>query len=80
MSRFPGTSIGACAQHHYRLTVGMRHRRLDSPSERVSSPPVALIYKPIGFALGIIAGLLGRRLFNAAWTKIDEEDPPKGAK
>jgi hypothetical protein len=56
----------------------MRHRRLDSPSERVSSPPVALIYKPIGFALGIIAGLLGRRLFNAAWTKIDEEDPPKG--
>jgi hypothetical protein len=39
---------------------------------------VALIYKPIGFALGIIAGLLGRRLFNLAWTKIDDEDPPKG--
>ena len=37
-----------------------------------------LIYKPIGFALGIIAGLVGRRLFNVAWTKIDDEDPPKG--
>jgi hypothetical protein len=39
---------------------------------------VGLIYKPIGFALGILAGLLGRRLFNLAWTKVDEEDPPKG--
>ena len=36
------------------------------------------IYKPIGFALGMVAGLVGRRLFNLAWTKIDEEDPPKG--
>jgi Protein of unknown function (DUF4235) len=39
---------------------------------------VKLIYKPFGFILGILAGLLGRRLFDFAWTKIDDEDPPKG--
>ena len=37
-----------------------------------------LIYKPFGFALGIIAGLLGRRLFDYTWTKIDDSEPPKG--
>ena len=35
------------------------------------------IYKPIGIFLGILGGLLGKRLFNLAWTKIDDEDPPK---
>jgi hypothetical protein len=39
---------------------------------------VGLIYKPFGFILGILAGLLGRRLFNLAWTRVDEEDPPHG--
>jgi hypothetical protein len=37
-----------------------------------------LIYKPIGIFLGILGGLLGKRVFNFAWTKIDDEDPPKG--
>ena len=36
-----------------------------------------LIYKPIGIVLGVLAGLLGRRLFNFAWSRIDDEDPPK---
>ena len=39
---------------------------------------MGLIYKPIGIVLGILAGLVGKRLFNFAWTKIDDEDPPKG--
>ena len=39
---------------------------------------MGLIYKPIGIILGIVAGLVGKRLFNLAWTKIDDEDPPKG--
>ena len=37
-----------------------------------------LIYKPFGLSSGILAGLLGKRLFDFAWTKIDDEDPPKG--
>lgn len=36
-----------------------------------------LIYKPIGIVLGILAGLLGRRIFTFAWSRIDDEDPPK---
>ena len=37
-----------------------------------------LLYKPFGIILGILAGLLGTRLFDFAWTKIDDEEPPKG--
>jgi hypothetical protein len=37
-----------------------------------------LIYKPIGLVLGILAGMVGRRLFDYTWTKIDDEEPPKG--
>ena len=37
-----------------------------------------LLYKPFGFIAGIIAGLVGRRLFDYAWEKIDDEEPPKG--
>ncbi len=37
-----------------------------------------LLYKPFGFALGIVAGLLGRKGFDYAWSKLDHEEPPKG--
>jgi Protein of unknown function (DUF4235) len=36
-----------------------------------------LIYKPIGIILGILSGLVGKKLFDFIWTKIDDEDPPK---
>ncbi|HEU4657458.1 MAG TPA: DUF4235 domain-containing protein [Capillimicrobium sp.] len=36
-----------------------------------------LIYKPFGILLGIFAGLVGRRIFDFAWSRIDDEDPPK---
>ena len=37
------------------------------------------IYKPFGLILGIVAGLLSRRLFTALWGKIDpdHEEPPE---
>ena len=38
---------------------------------------MGLIYKPIGIFLGLLGGLVGKRLFNFAWTKIDDQDPPK---
>jgi len=38
---------------------------------------MGLIYKPFGIMLGILAGLLGKRLFNFAWTKIDDREPPE---
>ena len=38
---------------------------------------MGFIYKPFGVIAGIIAGLIGRRLFDYAWTKIDDEEPPE---
>ena len=38
---------------------------------------VRLIYKPFGIILGVLAGLLSKRVFGWIWTKFDEEDPPK---
>ena len=37
---------------------------------------MGLIYKPFGIILGIIGGLVGRKLFDFVWTKIDDEEPP----
>jgi Protein of unknown function (DUF4235) len=34
-------------------------------------------YKPLGIILGILAGILGRKLFEFAWTKISDEEPPE---
>jgi hypothetical protein len=36
------------------------------------------LYKPIGLTLSLAAALIGKRIFNFVWTKIDDEDPPKG--
>ena len=38
---------------------------------------MGLIYKPFGIALGVVAALLGKRVFNFAWTKIDDQEPPE---
>lgn len=37
------------------------------------------VYKPFGILLGILAGLLSRRLFTSLWGKIDpdHEEPPE---
>ena len=42
----------------------------------VRSPAMGAIYKPFGILLGILAGLVGKRIFNFVWTKIDDEEPP----
>ena len=38
---------------------------------------VGLIYKPFGIVAGILAGFVGKKLFDFVWTKIDEEEPPE---
>jgi hypothetical protein len=35
-----------------------------------------LLYKPLGIALGILAGFLGRKVFEQVWAVIDDADPP----
>jgi hypothetical protein len=36
-----------------------------------------LIFAPISIALGLIAGILGKKAFEQVWGLIDEEEPPK---
>jgi hypothetical protein len=36
-----------------------------------------LIYKPFGLILGLIAGLLSKKLFDAVWGVFDKDEPPK---
>jgi xanthosine utilization system XapX-like protein len=36
-----------------------------------------IIYKPIGIVLGILGGLLGKRVFDAVWAKVDDQEPPE---
>ena len=38
---------------------------------------MGLLYKPIGFVLALIAALLGRKLFDFIWTRVDDEEPPE---
>lgn len=35
------------------------------------------IFAPIGIVLGLIAGMLGSKIFERIWGLIDEEEPPK---
>jgi hypothetical protein len=35
------------------------------------------IYKPFGIILGLLAGQLGKKVFDFVWTKIDDEEPPE---
>jgi hypothetical protein len=38
---------------------------------------MGLLYKPFGILLGIVAGFAGRKLFDVAWAKISDEEPPE---
>jgi len=36
-----------------------------------------LLYKPFGIVMGLVAGMLSRKLFDLVWGLFDEEEPPK---
>jgi len=36
-----------------------------------------LLYKPVGILMGIVAGSIGRQLFNFIWGKLDKQEPPE---
>ncbi len=35
-----------------------------------------MLFAPVSIAAGLIAGLLGRKLFETAWGFVDDEEPP----
>jgi Protein of unknown function (DUF4235) len=64
--------------HVYRLCGEKSTGRVGPAVERgrVRSA-MGLIYKPFGLVLGILGGLVGKKLFDFVWTKIDDEEPPE---
>jgi hypothetical protein len=38
---------------------------------------MGLIYKPFGILLGILAGILGKKIFDFVWEKVADEEPPE---
>src|SRR3954452_23009621 len=36
-----------------------------------------VVYKPFGIILGILPGLVSKKLFEAVWGLFDKEEPPK---
>lgn len=36
-----------------------------------------LIYKPFGIIIGLLAGVLSKKVFEALWGVFDNEEPPK---
>jgi hypothetical protein len=38
---------------------------------------VTVIYKPIGLILGLVAAMLGKKIFDFVWTKVSDEEPPE---
>ena len=36
-----------------------------------------LIFRPVSIVAGLLAGLLGKKLFRGLWTVLDKDEPPK---
>jgi hypothetical protein len=36
-----------------------------------------LVFRPVSIAAGIVAGLLGKKLFRVLWGIVDDAEPPK---
>jgi hypothetical protein len=37
---------------------------------------MGLIYKPFAVIIGVIGGIIGRKVFETVWSKLDDEEPP----
>ena len=35
-----------------------------------------VLYKPFAIVIGLIGGLVGRKVFDFVWTKLDDREPP----
>jgi hypothetical protein len=36
-----------------------------------------LVFTPISIALGLVAGLIGKKIFERLWGLVDDEEPPR---
>jgi uncharacterized protein DUF4235 len=54
-----------------------QHPRANSSRICEVYPSMKIVYKPFGLVLGLLAGLVSQKLFNAVWGIFDKEEPPK---
>ncbi len=38
---------------------------------------MSLVFKPVGILTGMLAGLVGKKIFELLWGLIDDQDPPE---
>jgi hypothetical protein len=38
---------------------------------------MSAVFRPIGIIAGLLAGMIGKRIFAAVWSAIDDEDAPE---
>jgi hypothetical protein len=57
--------------------VGRQNVEPQRPSPSTRGTGMKILYKPFGIVLGVLAGLLSQKLFNAVWGIFDKEEPPK---
>ena len=48
-----------------------------APDARGTLAGVKLIYKPFGIVMGLLSGLVAKKIFEAIWGVFDKEEPPK---
>lgn len=46
------------------------------PRRGYASPVAKILFIPVSILGGLIAGLVGKKLFEAIWGLVDEEEPP----
>jgi uncharacterized protein DUF4235 len=54
-----------------------RHDVQSARAIHCEGPTMKILYKPFGIVLGLLAGLISQKLFNAVWGIFDKEEPPK---
>jgi hypothetical protein len=53
------------------------HRRCFHLAGHGQIAPMKLVFIPISILGGLLAGLIGQKVFDAIWGKVDEQEPPQ---
>ncbi len=52
---------------------------MHGPPRGYSSGVTRVLFVPVSLIAGLLAGLVGRKVFDQVWGLIDEEEPPEGS-
>jgi hypothetical protein len=63
-----------CPPDHPRGAVSRMVRR---DRKGGSFADMKLLYRPFGIVLGLLAGMLSKKVFNVIWSRIDDEEAPQ---